>query len=92
MNEELIAKIRPGMDLCSSDYRKWGDVDRVIQPAAGAAHDAVVAGRDQESGAAVYVPASAVLSIEGDKCVRVTAPLADVRAQGWHQRPAYLGE
>jgi hypothetical protein len=89
MNEELMARIRPGMDLCSSDYKKWGDVDGVIQPRAG---EAVVSGRDQESGAAVSVPASAVLAIEGDVCVRVNAPLAEVRAQGWDQQPAYLGE
>jgi hypothetical protein len=92
MNEELLAQIRPGMDLCSSDYRKWGDVEAVLQPAVGRPGEAVVSGRRQETGAPVYVPASAVLTIEGDKCVRVNAPLAEVHAQGWEQPPSYLHE
>jgi hypothetical protein len=90
MNEELLARIRPGMDLCSSDYRKWGDVEDVLRPPADDQHEAVVSGRLQETGTPVYVPASAVLTIEGDKCVRVNAPLADVHAQGWDQPPSYL--
>jgi hypothetical protein len=28
MSEELLAQIRPGMDLCSSDYKKWGGTSR----------------------------------------------------------------
>lgn len=92
MNEELLAKVRPGMDLCSSDYRKWGDVEAVIRPAANDLNEAVVSGRLEETGVLVYVPASAILTIEGDKCVRVNAPLAEVRAQGWDQPPSYLAE
>ncbi len=92
MNEELISRIRPGMDLCSSDYQKWGDVDAVARPPAGDAGEPVVTGRVDQTGAAVYVPASAVLAIEGDVCVRVTAPLAEVHEQGWEQRPPFLAE
>jgi hypothetical protein len=33
MSEELISQIRPGMNLCSRDYRKWGDVAASRQPA-----------------------------------------------------------
>lgn len=91
MNEELIARIRPGMDLCSSDYQKWGDVEAVVQPGDGQ-HEAVVSGRSQQTGGRVYVPASAVLAIEGDVCVRVNAPLAEVSAQGWEQPPSYLNK
>ena len=92
MSEELLAQIRPGMDLCSSDYKKWGDVDAVLRPPADAGQEAVVSGRLQETGAPVYVPASAVLTIEGNKCVRVNAPLAEVQAQGWDQPPTYLDD
>jgi hypothetical protein len=90
VGEELIAQIRPGMNLCSRDYRKWGDVDAVLRPPAGSPHEAVVSGRLQESGDPVYVPASAVLTIEGGHCVRVDAPVAEIPAQGWDQPPAYL--
>jgi hypothetical protein len=90
MTEELLNRIRPGMDLCSSDYKKWGDVEAVVRPPADRPGEAVISGRLDETGAAVYVPASAVLAIEGDVCVRVVAPLAEVQAQGWDQPPAYL--
>ena len=78
------------MNLCSRDYRKWGDVRRRPPAAAGSPHEAVVSGRLQESGDPVYVPASAVLTIEGGHCVRVDAPVAEIPAQGWDQPPAYL--
>ena len=90
MAEELIAQIRPGMNLCSRDYRKWGDVNAVLRPPAGSPHEAVVSGRRRETGDPVYVPASAVLTIEGGHCVRVDAPVAEISAQGWDQPPAYL--
>jgi hypothetical protein len=35
MSEELISQIRPGMNLCSRDYRKWGDIDAVLRPPDG---------------------------------------------------------
>lgn len=88
MTEELLNRIRPGMDLCSSDYKKWGDVEAVVRPPADRPGEAVISGRLDETGAAVYVPASAVLAIEGDVCVRVTAPLAEIQAQEWDQPPA----
>jgi hypothetical protein len=90
MSEELISQIRPGMNLCSRDYRKWGDVDAVLRPPAGSPHEVVVSGRRQETGDPVYVPASAVLTIEGGHCVRVNAPVAEISAQGWDRPPAYL--
>jgi hypothetical protein len=83
MAEELLAQIRPRMNLCSRDYRKWGDVAAVLWPPAGSRQPAVVSGRLQETGAPVYVPASAVLTIDGGHCVRVDAPVAGIPAQGW---------
>jgi hypothetical protein len=90
MSEELIAQIRRGMNLCSRDYRKWGEVDAVLRPSASSPDEVVVCGRLQETGDPVYVPASAVLTIEGGHCVRVDAPVAEISAQGWDQPPAYL--
>jgi hypothetical protein len=90
VSEQLIAQIRPGMNLCSRDYRKWGDVDGVLRPPAARPHEAVVSGRRQATGDPVYVPVSAVLTIEGGHCVRVDAPVAEISAQGWDRPPAYL--
>jgi len=78
------------MNLCSRDFRKWGEVDAVLRPPAGSPQEAVVSGRLQETGDLVYVPASAVLTIEGGHCVRVNAPVAEISVQGWDQPPAYL--
>ena len=90
MSEELIAQVRCGMNLCSRDYRKWGEVDAVMRPSADSPGEVVVCGRHQETGDPVYVPASAILTIEGGHCVRVDAPVSEVSAQGWDQPPAHL--
>jgi hypothetical protein len=68
VTEELIAQIRPRMNLCSRDFRKWGEVDAVRQPPADSSQEVVVSGRLRETGDPVYVPASAVLRIEGGHC------------------------
>lgn len=74
--EELIAQIRPRMNLCSRDYRKWGEVDAVLRPPVGSPYEVIVSGRRLDTGDPVYVPAHAVLTIEGGHCVRVDAPVA----------------
>ena len=78
------------MNLCSRDYRKWGEVDAVLRPSAGSPDEVVICGRFKETGDPVYVPASAVLTIEGGHCVRVDASVAEISAQGWDQPPAHL--
>lgn len=90
MIEELLARISPGMNLCSSDYTAWGEVDGVCRPPAGGSQESVVSGRVKATGARVYVPASAVLELKGERCVRVDAPLAEVGTQGWERQPEFL--
>jgi hypothetical protein len=89
-NAELVEQIRPGMHLCSSDYKKWGEVDSVQRPPDDSPDDPIIAGHLENGGRLVYVPASAALEIRGGKCVRLDAPLSEVDGQGWEQAPAFL--
>jgi hypothetical protein len=88
-DKELIDQIRPGMDLCSSDHKKWGDVDNLEWPE-GDGSEPIVTGHVQSDGRSVYVPASAVIEIRGGKCVVFNAPLEEADAQGWEQAPDSL--
>lgn len=89
-DETLIEQIRPGMDLCLSDHKKWGDVDGVERPPGDGSGEPIVAGHVQGDGRSVYVPASAVIEIRGGKCVVFNAPLAEADIQGWEKEPAFL--
>jgi hypothetical protein len=87
-DEELVEQIRPGMHLCSSDYKKWGEVDGVQRPQDGSSNEPIIAGHLEDGGTPVYVPASAALEIRSGRCVRLDAVLSEIDAQGWEQEPA----
>ena len=78
-----LSALKPGMDLCTFDYKKWGEL-RVVRDAEGATPylEGVVDG----SGIAVYVPAADIVETHG-QCIRLTRPQATIDAAGWEQRP-----
>lgn len=75
--EDLLAALRPGMDLCTSDFTGWADIVEV-RPA-----DAVIVGRTREGDRLVHVPAEVVIGIHHDQCVRIDRARATVDQQGW---------
>jgi alkanesulfonate monooxygenase SsuD/methylene tetrahydromethanopterin reductase-like flavin-dependent oxidoreductase (luciferase family) len=90
VGERLLARIRPGMHLCSSDHHKWGEVEAVERSASPGIEGALVRGRLDGTRAPVYVPASAVREIRGGKCVVFDVPIADAAGQGWDRPPSFL--
>jgi len=78
----IAAEIEPGMHLCSSDYKAWGDLLEVRGGGEGAT-DTVLVGRVRASGRAVEVPLSAALEVRGGRCVRLDAPLAEIDERDW---------
>ena len=68
------------MNLCSRDFRKWGEVDAVLRPPAGSPQETGACGPLRGTGDPVYVPT--VFTIEGGHCVRVNAPVAEISAPG----------
>jgi hypothetical protein len=84
-----LAQVEAGMDLCSSDFRKWGEITEVRQGGAGG--PALVIGTADTSGLRVYVPEDALLEIHG-RCLRLTRPLAELDGAGFDRKPAGLSE
>jgi hypothetical protein len=89
-DEELVGQIRPGMHLCSSDYKKWGEVDSVQRAPAGSSHEPILAGHLEDGETLVYVPASAALEIRSGRCVRLNAPLSEIDSQGWERERGFV--
>lgn len=77
--EELVAALRPGMDLCTSDFTGWADIESMH----GAGADAYTAARKRDGAALVHVPVNMVISIHHDTCVRIDRARATVDQQGW---------
>ena len=75
--EDLLAALRPGMDLCTSDCTGWADIVE-IRP-----EDAVIVGRTREGNRLVQVPAGVVIGVHHDQCVRIDRARATVDQQGW---------
>lgn len=82
--EAFLRAIEPGMDLCTSDFTGWADVESVEGPAGGEA--GIIVGRVRESGVRVRVPASVLLDIRGGHCVRIDRVRTTVDSQGWEVR------
>ncbi|ODU04862.1 MAG: hypothetical protein ABS81_09010 [Pseudonocardia sp. SCN 72-86] len=72
---ELIAAIHPGMELCTSDFTAWADIQEVGSDG--------IRGAKRSDGTPVHVPANALLDIRGGHCVRVDRVRATIDAQGW---------
>lgn len=77
---EFLDAIEPGMDLCTSDFTGWADIESVRRGSDG---PDVVVGRVRESGAVVHVPANVLIDIRGGHCVRLDRVRATVNSQGW---------
>ena len=75
--DDFLAAVKPGMDLCTSDFTGWATVVGV-DPAA-----AVVVGRVNEDEREVHVPVTALIDMHGGHCVRVDRVRATIDAQGW---------
>lgn len=79
--EEFLAAVTPGMDLCTSDFTGWADIDSIENPEAG--DEATIIATVRESGASVRVPANVLLDLRGGHCVRIDRVRATVNDQGW---------
>ncbi len=78
---DLLAAIRPGMELCTSDFTGWASVE-AVRTGTGETPGSVL-GRRREDGAAVEVPADELIDIRGGHCVRIDRVRARIDAQGW---------
>ncbi|MEV5412173.1 hypothetical protein AB0K60_25470 [Thermopolyspora sp. NPDC052614] len=76
---EFLAALRPGMDLCTSDFTGWAEVEGVIDDG----DTKVVVGRVYEDGRRVHVPAAALIDIRENHCVRVDRVRDTIDRQGW---------
>lgn len=79
--EEFLAAIRPGMDLCTSDFTGWAAVD--VVEAVSDNGSARVRGRRHSDGQVVEVPATELIDIRGGHCVRIDRVRATIDNQGW---------
>ncbi len=72
---DFLAAIKPGMELCTSDFTGWANIDEIGPDS--------VRGTRRSDGVSVEVPANALLDIRGGHCVRVDRVRASIDAQGW---------
>ncbi|MBV9162382.1 MAG: hypothetical protein JO309_06215 [Pseudonocardiales bacterium] len=79
--EEFLNAIRPGMELCTSDFTGWASVERVNHAVDG--RQSSVRGRRREDDQIVDVPADVLIDLRGGHCVRVDRVRATIDAQGW---------
>lgn len=79
--EGFLDAIKPGMDLCTSDFTGWADVESVRSPVGE--QPGVIVGRVRESGVLVHVPTDALIDIRGGHCIRLDRVRATVNNQGW---------
>lgn len=75
----LLAALRPGMDVCTSDFTGWADIVEV-RPDDDGGTIVAIKRADQ---AVVHVPADVVIGIHHDQCVRVDRSRATIDKQGW---------
>lgn len=80
-----LNEVEAGMDLCSSDFQKWGEITEVRRPGGGGR--GLVIGTTDGSGMRVYVPEEALLEIHG-QCLRLTRPLAELDGAGFDRMPS----
>lgn len=79
--DDFLDAVEPGMDLCTSDFTGWAEVEAVQR--ASDAQPAVIVGRVRESGSLVHVPTDVLIDIRGGHCVRLDRARATVNEQGW---------
>lgn len=79
--ETFLTAIKPGMDLCTSDFTGWAAVESVITP--GQDGPGKVVGRVHTDGRLVHVPADVLIEIRGGHCVRLDRVRATIDKQGW---------
>ncbi|MFT0763252.1 hypothetical protein VRY54_09375 [Actinomyces sp. F1_1611] len=79
-DEEFLAAIKPGMELCTSDFTGWANIVAVDGGAAGG--PSVVAER-MTDGSRVRVPLRELIDIREGHCVRVDRVRATIEEQGW---------
>jgi hypothetical protein len=77
----FLAAVKPGMDLCTSDFTGWAEVQEVRPESAGGS--ASIRGRRYSDGQLVDVPAGALIDLRGGHCVRIDRVRATIDAQGW---------
>lgn len=82
-----VRLVEPGMDLCSSDFQRWGEVSEVVLGDAGRA---VIVGTVDATNAVVYVPEGALLEIHG-RCLRLNRPQAELDGAGFDRVPVEDG-
>lgn len=78
---EFLDALKPGMELCTSDFTGWADIESVQAPTGD--NPGFVVGRVRESGALVHVPAAVLIDIRGGHCIRMDRVRATVNNQGW---------
>jgi hypothetical protein len=79
--EALLAAVKPGMDLCTSDFTGWAAVEGV-QPADGGQAGFII-GRTHDGHRLVRVPPEVVIAIHDGHCVRIDRARATIDKQGW---------
>ncbi|MFC5997084.1 hypothetical protein ACFQE5_22995 [Pseudonocardia hispaniensis] len=75
---EFLAAITPGMELCTSDFTGWAQVESVV-----AGETPVVRGRRRADSRLVEVPAGELIDLRGGHCVRIDRVRATIDQQGW---------
>ena len=80
---DAISQVQPGMDLCSSDFMKWGEVTEVQSDAGQSRY---VIGTVDTSGRRVFVPESELLEIHG-QCLRLARVHAELDQAGFEAPP-----
>ena len=78
---DFLAAIKPGMELCTSDFTGWAAIESVEETAGP--EGGFVVGRVRTTGATVRVPASTLIDIREGHCVRLDRVRATVNDQGW---------
>ena len=78
--EDLVAALKPGMDLCTSDFTGWADIIEVRPSDAGGG---TIVARTRDGQHLVHVPAHVVIGIHHDTCVRLDRARATIDKQGW---------
>ena len=79
--ESLLAAVAPGMDLCTSDFTGWAEVEGTQPPAPG--RPGFIIARTHEHHRLVRVPPDVVIAIHDGHCVRIDRARATIDKQGW---------
>ncbi|GEL17719.1 hypothetical protein [Pseudonocardia asaccharolytica] len=81
--EAFLAAITPGMELCTSDFTGWAQVENVSRGPVPS-----VRGRRRSDSQIVEVPAGELIDLRGGHCVRIDRVRATIDQQGWEVRRA----